>query len=82
MGVASVNVHNVGHMGGGAGYHAMMAAEADMIGLGNVDERRRQDAADLWGPADAWNKPDRVGRTGGRPCRIPFRYRDDADRWQ
>ena len=32
MGVASVNVHNVGHMGG-AGYHAMMAAEADMIGL-------------------------------------------------
>ena len=32
MGVGSVNVHNVGHMGG-AGYHAMMATEADMIGL-------------------------------------------------
>ena len=32
MGVASVNVHNVGHMGG-AGYHAMLAAEADMVGL-------------------------------------------------
>ncbi len=32
MGVGSVNVHNVGHMGG-AGYHAMLAAEADMIGL-------------------------------------------------
>ena len=32
MGVASVNVYNVGHMGG-AGYHAMLAAEADMIGL-------------------------------------------------
>ena len=32
MGVGSVNVHNVGHMGG-AGYHAMLAAESEMIGL-------------------------------------------------
>ena len=32
MGVSSVNVHNVGHMGG-AGYHAMLAAQSDMIGL-------------------------------------------------
>ncbi len=32
MGMASANVHNVGHMGG-AGYHAMLAAEAGMIGL-------------------------------------------------
>ena len=31
-GMGAVNVHNVGHMGG-AGYHAMMAMEHDMIGV-------------------------------------------------